>query len=100
MVLLSTLLTVFGFVVITASVVLFLRVHVLSEKIVRLEERCEDRLGALERAVEQLAGDDENGDDRADARKRAIEAERRFTEGIANILNFSYNAAGKKGGNS
>jgi hypothetical protein len=35
--------------------------------------------------------------DLAETKRKALEAERRFTEGIASILNFSYGETGKKG---
>ena len=76
----------------------------LVRRTARMERRQEEdrkeydsRLAVLERFVRAL--EDENDaapEASADDRKKAREAERRFTEGVANILGFSC-AAGRKG---
>ena len=74
----------------------------LVRRIVRLEQRSlglEARLDELGQAVARL--DDDGGalfpETPTEDRKKAREAERRFTEGVASILGFSGAGGGRKG---
>ena len=73
-----------------------------------LREHCEERLTVLAEAVALLEDSGVPEDDNlAEAKRKAVEAERLFTEGIASILNFNaslssdrpvgYGMSGKKG---
>lgn len=80
-----------------AYAVLAWRMAGLAGRIESIRARCGDRLDALAAALEQLGESGGATDDlRAEERRRALEAERRFTEGVANILSFSYNTAVKR----
>jgi hypothetical protein len=67
---------------------LYIRRTVL--RLERLHEQCEERLDALEELMGPARGADTQEPERAEERRKALEAERRFTEGIASILNFSH----------
>jgi hypothetical protein len=83
----------------TSAVILLLRRTMrLQRRLAELHLVCNERLGALEHAVLELEGESDTAPEtRADDRKKAREAERRFTEGVANILSFSCAAVGRKG---
>ncbi|NLA87897.1 MAG: hypothetical protein GX847_11595 [Clostridiales bacterium] len=59
----------------------------------RCRERYDARLDALVRQVGQAEGESEPDAELKEARRKAAEAERRFTEGVASILNFSHTSA-------
>lgn len=81
-----------------ATAYLLWRLQRLDRRLVFIREHFYARLDGLTETVEKLA---ENGSDDEsmleESRKRALEAERRFTEGVANILSFTYNTSGKRG---
>jgi hypothetical protein len=83
----------------TAGLVLLIRrVLRLERRLEYLSTRSHERLDTLEQVIAELDSDDLTAlEAHADDRKRAREAERRFTEGVANILNFSCAAGGRKG---
>ena len=82
----------------SAVVVLLGRAARLNRRLETLHAVCNERLGALEAAVAVLEGESSaTPETRAEDRKRALEAERRFTEGVANILGFSCGTAVKRG---
>lgn len=63
-----------------------------------LGAHCDERLTAMAETVARMGVDDEaEKRDLAETRRKALEAEKCFTEGIANILNYSAStAAGRK----
>ncbi|SHI11426.1 hypothetical protein SAMN02745823_02538 [Sporobacter termitidis DSM 10068] len=80
-----------------AGLIVLLRlVGRLVRRIEGLWAQCGAQLDALASTIRQLT-EDSDGDAPTESRRKAAEAERRFTEGVANILNFSYGAAGRKG---
>lgn len=83
-----------GICFIVSWVFMFLRIRRTQRYLECLREHCDGRLDAMVQSIEQgrEADEPENGD-LAEARRRAIEAERRFTEGMASILNFSCTSA-------
>ncbi len=99
MISLFAILEIIGFGIIFVTLVLLLcLVRRLKCCIGSLREHCDERIDGIRQSVEQMNADSEESDDgRAEAKRKALEAERRFTEGVANILSFSYGTAGKKG---
>ena len=73
---------------------MFLNVRRTQRQLECLREYCDERLTAMAQIIAQAVEDDEpQNNDLAEARRRALEAERRFTEGITSILNFSSSSA-------
>jgi CRISPR/Cas system CMR-associated protein Cmr5 small subunit len=67
-------------------------------KIECLREHCDERMSALAVSMsEHIADTGAEDAELKESMRQAIEAERRYTEGVANILNFSSSVAGKKG---
>lgn len=92
------LLCLFAVALIAEAVVLILlvrRTTLLRHRSIAVESQLEE----IRQAVERL--DDEGWallpETPAEDRKKAREAERRFTEGVANILSFSGAGSGRKG---
>ena len=82
---------------VSATAVLLRRMARLARRLEGLRLVCDGRFGALERVVRELEGENDTAPEtRADDRKKAREAERRFTEGVENILSFSCDAVGRK----
>jgi hypothetical protein len=90
-------LCLFTFALIVETIVLILIVR----RTARLQHRSvavEVRLEELGKAVARLDDDSWTLQETpAEDRKKAREAERRFTEGVANILSFSSTGGGRKG---
>ena len=89
-----------GIAVLILAVAVFLMLRVLKAErnLEQWRARCEERLNALEVKAAQLEVDPDLAPEaRAEDRKRAREAERRFTEGVASILSFSCKPGGRGG---
>lgn len=89
-----------GICFIISWVFMFLGLRRMQRQFECLYEHCDERLTAMAQSIGQ-SGDDSAADDLTESQHKAAEAERRFNEGIASILNFSASAAvasdGKKG---
>ncbi len=82
--------------VITVAAVWLGMYQSIRRRLLRLEryrERYDASLDALARRPGQAGEEGEPDAELKEARRKAAEAERRFTEGIASILNFSHTSA-------
>lgn len=70
---------------------LFQTVRQIAHRLECLREHCEARIGAVAQAMP--TAEEDIPEELNEARLRAMEAERRFTEGVASILNFSIGPA-------
>ncbi len=84
------LLKIIGAIGLIASWVFMYRiVRGTQHQLESLRKHCDEHLSAM--ALSLAQADDDGADDSAlaESRRRALEAERRFTEGITSILNFN-----------
>lgn len=87
-VLLFKIICCIGFIV--SWVFMYRRLRRTERRLECLKEHSDERVSALAESVERMGALGEPGnEDHAETKRKAIEAERLFTEGIASILNFS-----------
>jgi hypothetical protein len=86
-----------GICLMMSWVFMLFNIRRMRRELVCLREAYDERLTAMAEAVAAMGDTDEPDDNSlAEAKRKALEAERRFTEGVASILNFNAPLSGEQ----